>query len=234
MDLTRWERELPLLFTTMNTIVANTKADGTGTALTVHAGAPPAMSAFSADVYYVLTVDGSTASVVLYNVSGAPAFVTTMKVNGKPAREASPWSIVADDREAQDLFGVIPQSISNAYLPNADVATIRAPDILFSALGPDPDRHPSHGRRAVPAPSTPSRIVDDSTSPPVTDLPAFIRTSAGHDANTAACHTPALPAHRAGAGGVVTPPTERPRDRGRFGTWTWGPAGHPLGEGLTQ
>jgi hypothetical protein len=56
-------------------------------------------------------------------------------VNGKPARQASPWAVVADDVDAQALFGVIPQTISNAYLPNADVATIRAQDILFFRSG---------------------------------------------------------------------------------------------------
>jgi hypothetical protein len=220
-------------------MVVNTKADGTGTALTVHAGAPPAMTAFSADVYYVLTVDGSTASVVLYNVSGAPAFVTTLKVNGKPAREASPWSIVADDRDAQDLFGVIPQSISNAYLPNADVATIRAQDILFFRSG-------VRTRIDIPAmdgvpflhPFNAFAFVDDSTSPPVTTYLQVIRndwraSDAGYTCGLFSA--PALPPTERVLPDVVPPPTDGALATAvDSGPWTWGPAGHPLVWDWTQ
>jgi hypothetical protein len=238
-DLTRWEREFPLLFTTMGTIAANTKADGTGTALAVHAGAPPAMTAFTPDVYYVLTPNGSTADLVLYNVSGAPAFVTTMKVNGKPAREASPWSIVADDRDAQDLFGIIPQSISNAYLPNADVATIRAQDILFFRSG-------VRTRIDIPAldgvpflhPFNAFAFVDDSTSPPVTTYLQVIRnewraSDAGYTCSLYSA--PALPPTERVLPDVVPPPTDGALATAvDSGPWTWGPAGHPLMWDWTQ
>ena len=233
MDLTRWERELPLLFTTMNTISANAAADGSGSAIAVSAGTPPAMGSFSPNVYYVLTVDGSTATIALYNLSGAQAYITTMKLNGKPAREASPWAVVADDVDAQALFGVIPQTISNAYLPNADVATIRAQDILFFRSG-------IRTRVDIPAldgvpflhPFDAFAFVDDATSPPVTTYLQVIRnewraSDAGYTCGlfsapalppTDRVLTDAVPASTMAAGLVTATDA---------GPWTWDGA-HPL------
>lgn len=235
MDLTRWERELPLLFTGVNAIVANTAADGSGAAIAVTAGAPPAMGAFSTAIHYVLAIDGSTATITFYNLSGATAYVTTLRLNGKPARQASPWAVQADDREAQDIFGVIPQSIANAYLPNADVASIRAQDVLFFRSG-------IRTRIDIPAmdgvpylhPFDAFAFVDDSLDPPVTTYQQVIRnewraSEAGYTCGLFSA--PALPPTDKALADLVAAPTDAllaPLTAVDAGPWSWGPAGHPL------
>ena len=225
-DLTRWEREMPLLFTGINSIVANAAADGSGAALAVTAGAPPAMGAFSAAVYYVLTLNGPTATITLYNLSGAPAYLTSLKLNGKPARQASPWSVQADDQEAQDIFGVIPQTISNAYLPNADVASIRAFDVLFFRSG-------IRTRIDIPAmdgvpylhPFDAFAFVDDSASPPVTTYQQVIRnewraSDAGYTCGLFSA--PALPPTDQPLADQVPAPIEAALvTASDFGPWYW-------------
>ena len=223
----------------MNTITANTAADGSGTNIPVTAVAgdgasgPSSITAFANEIHYELTAQGSTAEVAFRNLTNAVAYITVMKVNGKPTTPASPWSIVADDHEAQDLFGVIPQTISNAYLPNADVAMIRAQDMLFFRSG-------VRTRVDIPAmdsvpflhPFDAFAFVDDKVSPPVTTYQQVLRNDWRASADGYTCglfSAPALPPQTDQAlsdsvpaptdGTLITETDEPP--------WTWGGA-HPI------
>jgi hypothetical protein len=138
-DMTRWESEVPLDFGSIDTITANTEIDGGGTAITlVPVSSPPTeMSGlvFGTDVYYQWEPEGPTGSLQFWNSRNATVYITVLKILGKPARTGSPWSVVAFDQEAADIFGIIEETISNAYLPTSDQAQLRAQELLFFKSG---------------------------------------------------------------------------------------------------
>jgi hypothetical protein len=236
MDLTRWERELPVEFTTLDTITANTKADGTGTAVTCTEGYGGAEeSGYGTDVLWQWTPNGPTGQMSLWNTTAATVWVTALKLLGKPARTVSPWSVIANDAEAQDFFGIVEEKVSNAYLPTADLAMLRATEILFFRSG-------VRARLDIPAmdgapylhPRDAFAFVDDSVTPATTTYLQVLSNTwryAPDAGYTCALTTaPALPPTLAivGTDAVPAPVSGALATASDSGPWYWGADADPL------
>ena len=140
LDQTRWVQFTPVVWGTANpsSAVSNTASGGGGTVITMEAGTPAARLTLDGKLYYNLTLggtaagDGNRAQVTFANMNSVPVYVTAFTLTGKPARLSSPYAVQADDGDGQDLLGqVLEQTISDPYLPSADVAYERARDLLY-------------------------------------------------------------------------------------------------------
>ena len=146
-DQTRWVEFTPVVWASVgttagqnpSTAVANTAADGSGTAVTMEAGAPASRLSLDGKLYYELTLggtavgDGNRGKVTFRNLRGTPVYVRGFTLIGKPARLSSPYAVQADDGDGQDLLGgqILEQRIQDPYLPSADIAYQRAVDLLY-------------------------------------------------------------------------------------------------------
>ena len=229
MDRTRWERSLPLVFTTVASITANTAADGTGTNVPVSAGGQAAMYGFSNALTYLWMPQGSTGYLAFWNQSNVPVYVRVLTINGRPARTVSPFAVTVDDVEAQ-VDGVVEVKVRNAYLPTSDVATDRARDYLFFRSGMRARVDPKVDGCPYLHPLDAFAFVDDSVSPEVTEYLQVLRNdwSYGDDGYACALRTaPALPPTDRALTSEVVAPTDGAIAAADSGPWTWGGA-HPL------
>lgn len=142
-DQTRWVEYTPVVWATgtanPSAATANTASDGSGTAITMEAGAPASRLSLDGKLYYELTLggtatgDGNRGKVTFRNLNGNPVYVRAFTLLGKPARLSSPYAVQADDNDGQDLLGgqVLEQRILDPYLPSVDVSYQRASDLLY-------------------------------------------------------------------------------------------------------
>lgn len=131
MDYIRFERYFPVLVSGIASILANSSADGTGAALAVTNALPPASAGAAENtVYYQAQFDVGFAVVTFWNMSAAAAYITTLTMTGTPQRPSAPWAVSAIDEDAKFLYGYIPVTLRNAYLPTTDLAMELARETL--------------------------------------------------------------------------------------------------------
>lgn len=133
MDRVRWERYLPVEFTTIASLVAREGADGSGPVMTVVAGEPPQSGTIapSPTLYYAWEPAGAVGMLKLWSALGTKCALTALTINGKPKRAVSPYAVVATD-PAADLYGLVTAEQKNAYLPGTDVAQEIATEELLT------------------------------------------------------------------------------------------------------
>lgn len=234
MDMTRWERYLPVQFTTVNTLTAKVGSDGAGATLTNVVGVPPRNGTLSpgANLYYTWTPSGSTGIVKFWTDSPTAAAVTVLRMNGKPQRSVAPYSVVADDPTADPARAPVEQKMTNAYLPSTDIAAEQAATELFfrsSQLAtvnlPDLDGMPF--LRAFDC----FAIDDDSQSPTVRYFLQVLRNewrvSESEGYRCSLTTAPALPTNEQVASQIIPVPSlGSPATGGNQAPpWYWGPTG---------
>ncbi|MBA3875566.1 MAG: hypothetical protein C0498_01295 [Anaerolinea sp.] len=232
MDMTRWERYLPVQFTTVNTLTAKAGSDGSGATLANVAAAPPRNGTVSpgSNLYYTWTASGPTGVLKLWTDSVTGAAVTVLRLNGKPQRSVAPYSVVADDPTADPARAPVEQKMTNAYLPSTDVAAEQAATELFFRSGqlatvnlPDIDGMPF--LRAFDC----LAIDDDSQSPTVRYFLQVLRNewrvSESDGYRCALTTAPALPTNEQVVSQVIpTPSPGAPVTGGnQVPPWYWGP-----------
>jgi hypothetical protein len=131
------ETDIPVEELVIGTIVANTAADGSGTAVTVTNSLPPfPFTSPGSNVYYQMTVTGSTAAIRMWNSRGVPVYITALTLTGKPNRNAALYRVSVDDELSQQQYGeVVEQVIESNWLPTLPVAQERATTHLYSLAG---------------------------------------------------------------------------------------------------
>jgi hypothetical protein len=231
MDMTRWERSLPLQFTTVSACAAYPNPGGTGSPLALSWSGAPSMAGFSSAVSAVWAPGGSVGYLTFYNQSAATAYVTSLRLNGRPARTVAPFAVIADDPEAQ-LDGVVEESIRNAYLPDTDAAADRARDYLFFRSGLRARVNPTLDGCPFLHPLDAFALVDDSVAPPATDyLQVLSNTWSYSESAGYTCELktgPALPSTTSRAVDSAPAPADAaPATASDSGPWTWDGA-HPL------
>ena len=195
MDRTRWERSLPLIFTTIASITANTAPDGSGTNVPVTMGMPSPMSGFATTLHVLWTPNGSTGTLTFWNAASVPVYVRVLTINGRPARTVSPFAVTVDDVDAQ-ADGVVEATIHNAYLPSSELAVERARDLLFFRSGQRARIDPQMDGAPYLRPLDAFAFIDDSVAPEVTEYLQVLKNewSYGPDGYTCTLRTaPALP-----------------------------------------
>ena len=128
MDLTRWERHIPAQFESVHTLTARRARDGSGAVVVVTVGTPPVNQTTPNDMlYYQASFHTGHADLTFVNNSASDAYVTVLRLSGRPQRSISPLAVsVADPLAQRD----IELSFANPYLPDADVAMDRAREEL--------------------------------------------------------------------------------------------------------
>jgi hypothetical protein len=187
MDMTTWEKDLPVDFVDITTL---TITDGIGTPITPTVydplNPPDWHTTLTPLVYYQWTPSGPFGYLTFYTlpVAPIPLFVTALVASGKPGRVVSPFSVQVNDLEAQDVYGVLEQTISNPYWPDPSFAMDRANELLALASGriasidiPDVDGLPFLHPYDV------FRFVDDSVTPPVDYFLQVAENSWSYDEN---------------------------------------------------
>lgn len=146
-DLVRWQSNIPAdLAAATLTVAANTKADGSGTAIVVNSVASFNMFADitagpGAVVEHYWSGGGGTAgvniplpprTVYLWNTRSSVAYVTQLDVSAKVARSEAAYEVVRQDDDAivTNAGKVVERAVRSSYLPDAVTAAARAADIL--------------------------------------------------------------------------------------------------------